>query len=136
MARKRRHNNLQAGELNLTAMIDVAFQLLSFFIVTSHPMDVIAHLTAPAASPSPGKTPINQSGVVRIKILSDGSLTVNGGTIDQGGLDRVLGGMARFDKGITVLILCTAQSPHSKLVEVLDVCAKEGLSNLALLSAD
>ena len=28
MARKKRKSNLQAGELNLTAMIDIAFQLL------------------------------------------------------------------------------------------------------------
>ena len=44
MARKRRRNSFNAGELNLTAMIDVAFQLLSFFLVTAHPVDVLTNL--------------------------------------------------------------------------------------------
>ena len=35
MARKRRRSTFTAGELNLTAMIDVAFQLLSFFLVSA-----------------------------------------------------------------------------------------------------
>ena len=41
MARKRWKSDARPGELNLTAMIDVAFQLLSFFLITVHPVDVL-----------------------------------------------------------------------------------------------
>ena len=44
MARKKRTQEWHAGELNLTAMIDVAFQLLNFFVITTHPVDVFANL--------------------------------------------------------------------------------------------
>src|SRR5512133_3957383 len=45
MARKRRTNDWVAGELNLTAMIDVALQLLNFFLIAAHPIDVYTKLS-------------------------------------------------------------------------------------------
>ena len=58
MARKRKKTEIHPGELNLTAMIDVAFQLLSFFIITVHPVDVLAHLDVfrPSAEQSANKS--------------------------------------------------------------------------------
>ena len=55
MARNRRISGNVAGELNLVAMIDVAFQLLSFFLITVAPVDALTHL--PVARP-PERHPV------------------------------------------------------------------------------
>lgn len=137
MARKRRRSSSQAGELNLTAMIDVAFQLLSFFIITVKPIDVMVHLNvsrpSPDAAPKQQERPLN---VLRIKIFPDGGYDMNGQPTTKENLDSVLTYLAKLDKEQTVLILCTSLSPHSKLIEVLDVCAKAGLVSLSVVSAD
>ena len=51
MARKRRTGRNGAGELNLVAMIDVAFQLLSFFLITVVPHDVMTNIMVTRPSP-------------------------------------------------------------------------------------
>ena len=89
MARKRRRNDAQAGELNLTAMIDVAFQLLSFFIITVHPVDVLANLNVFRPSPEKraqeSQVPAN---MIRIMVHPDGSYFVNDRPVSREVLDR------------------------------------------------
>ncbi len=50
------------------------------------------------------------------------------------GLDRQLGTYARFSKTATVTIRCMEDSPQSRLIQVLDVCAKHKLRNLSIFS--
>jgi biopolymer transport protein ExbD len=137
MARKRRQQELKAGELNLTAMIDVAFQLLSFFIITVHPVDVLAHLNVFRPSPEKrqqeSQVPVN---MIRITILPEGGFTVNDRDVGPRALEKTLTQLAGLDKSQTILIVCTSMSPHSKLIDLLDLCAKVGLINLSVVSAD
>ena len=44
MARKRKGMDAPEGELEMTPMIDVVFQLLIYFIVTIKPVDVVTNL--------------------------------------------------------------------------------------------
>jgi biopolymer transport protein ExbD len=137
VARKRKKTELRPGELNLTAMIDVAFQMLSFFIVTSHPVDVLANLdvfrpSAEAATAESRAKPPPK--MIRIQIFPDG-FTVNDRPIDLQDMDRILTKLAALDTTQTILIMCASQSPHGKLIDVLDLCAKAGLVNLSVVSA-
>jgi biopolymer transport protein ExbD len=135
MARKRKKQEIHAGELNLTAMIDVAFQLLSFFIITVHPVDVITHLNvfrpAPDAAPTTNAQPAK---MIRITIYREG-YTINDKAVDVRQLEALLFKLADLDKKQTILIMCNVQSLHSELVEVLDLCAKAGLVNLSVVSS-
>ena len=135
MARKRRKSDWRAGELNLTAMIDVAFQLLSFFIITTHPIDVLAHLNvfrpAPDAVKDKSEVPVN---MIRIQVFADG-YTLNDRFVTSETLGALLKKLAALDKNQTILIICEGDSQHSKLVEALDLCAREGLVNLSVVSA-
>jgi len=134
MSRKRKRNAFNAGELNLTAMIDVAFQLLAFFIITVRPVDVMATLTVYRPSPVDITTPVSQPPMVRIQILPDG-LAINDRDVTAAELNVLLLELAKIDKVQTVLLLCADAAPHKRLVEVLDTCAKVGLSNLSVVSA-
>ena len=135
MARKRKRIESRPGELNLTAMIDIAFQLLNFFVITSHPMNVVAHLDVFRPSPeiNPPKT-AKPPPVIRVQIFEDGFL-LNDRPVDMRKLVDVLTTMAGYDKKQTVLIQCSSQSTHGQLIDVLDLCAKVGLVNLSVVSS-
>ena len=137
MARKKRRSHMNAGELNLTAMIDVAFQLLSFFIMTMKPTDVLAQLDV--SRPAPDKRAIQQSkpiNVLWITILADGSFILNDHPIKKENLDQQLTQLGALDKTQTVIVACTPKSSHGKMVEILDLCAKAGLESLSVVSID
>ncbi len=137
MARKKRRSSINAGELNLTAMIDVAFQLLSFFILTMKPTDVLAQLNI--SRPAPDKHSTQQSkpvNLVWIKILADGSFILNDRPVKKETLDLQLTQIGALDKTQTVIVACTPKSSHGKMVEVLDLCSKAGLESLSVVSID
>jgi len=135
MARKRKKIELRAGELNLTAMIDVAFQLLSFFIITVRPTDVFTNLDVfrPMADPhaDPAAKPPN---LVRIGVYQDG-YTVNDNQATLEVLDKALAKVAAIDAGQTLMLTVSSASQHGQLVKALDLCAKNGLTSLSIVSA-
>ena len=134
MGRKRRKSNFQAGELNLTAMIDIAFQLLSFFIITTKPHDVFSNLdvfrpSAEAAAPQSAVPPK----MIRIQVV-DGGYTINDRPVMLPDLDALLNKLSALDPNQTILIMCRQSSRHADLVGVLDLCSKAGLNNLSVVS--
>lgn len=134
MARVRKKAEIHAGELNLTAMIDVAFQLLSFFVITIHPVDVITQLKVNTPSPESKPSDSKPPNIVKIKVLQDGSFNILGATVGKDELDRTLKRLADNDISSTVLIQCTPHSSHGKLIDVLDSCANNKLINLSVVS--
>jgi biopolymer transport protein ExbD len=137
VARKRRQTSLQAGELNLTAMIDVAFQLLSFFLVTSHPVGVMVHLNVSLPSPGAALSPTQRApNLFRVKILPDGGLEMNGNPTTPEEFNSAATQLAKLDREMNVMILCTPDSPHRRLIDVLDLCSKVGLTALSIISTN
>jgi len=134
MARKRRRSTFTAGELNLTAMIDVAFQLLSFFLISAHPVDVLTNLDVFRPQADTKSPQESQAKVIRVTVFPDG-FTINDRGVDSRQLTSLLGKLADLDKTQTVLIQCTNESPHGKLIELLDICSKLGLVNLSVVSS-
>ncbi|MEI6787241.1 MAG: biopolymer transporter ExbD [bacterium] len=134
MARKRRRSTFTAGELNLTAMIDVAFQLLSFFLISAHPVDVLTNLDVFRPQADTKSQQESQAKVIRVTVFPDG-FTINDRGVDSRQLTSLLGKLADLDKTQTVLIQCTNESPHGKLIELLDICSKLGLVNLSVVSS-
>jgi biopolymer transport protein ExbD len=134
MARKRKKQELPSADLPMTPMIDVVFQLLIYFLVTIHPVDVFANLDV--FRPSPEATqekPEQPPKMIRVTIFPDG-FSINDKPVDLPELDRLMTKLASIDKTQTILIMCTAMSPHEKLIQVLDLCAKNALVNLSVVS--
>ena len=134
MARKRRRSTFTAGELNLTAMIDVAFQLLSFFLISAHPVDVLTNLDVFRPQPDQTAPPATPPKIIRVTVFADG-YTINDRGVDSRQITSLLGKLAEYDKTQTVLIQCLNESPHAKLIELLDICSKLGLVNLSVVSS-
>ena len=140
MARKRYRADNHPGELNLTAMIDVAFQLLSFFLLAIKPVDVFANLDA--FRPSPEKTNVSTPSSPMIKIMvlpmnpgESGVYVMNDTPMTTAQMEAKLKRYADTDPTQTILIMCAKRSTHRQLVELLDKCAKYKLTNLSVVSS-
>lgn len=137
MARKRKRDTSgESGELNMTAMIDVVFQLLIFFLVTQKPIDTMANLDVFRPSPEKKQEQMQTPPkMIRIQIYPDG-FTINDRPVGLAELDGLLAKLAGIDRNQTIMIMCAAQSKHEDLIRVLDLCAKTGLVNLSVISTN
>lgn len=136
MARKRKRNSGEGMELNMTAMIDVVFQLLIYFIVTIQPVDVVAHLDVFRPSPEKKQEQLQTPPkMIRIQIYEDG-FTMNDRAVGLKEMDSLIARLAGIDTKQTIMIMVTGQSKHDSLVQVLDLCAKHGLQNLSVISTN
>jgi len=132
--RSRKKPEGDTSEIPMTPMIDVVFQLLIYFLVTMKPVDVVAHLDVFRPSPEKqAQQPEHPPKMIRITVYADG-FTINDKPVGLPDLDRLVSKLASFDRSQTILIMCTALSPHEKLVQVLDLCAKYQLNNLSVVS--
>lgn len=122
-------------QLEMTPMIDVVFQLLIFFIVTLKQEDILSHLDVIRPAPdTPPKTPPQEDvDLLTVLIFKDG-FVLQGRKVDIKELDRQFTKLASFNKKVSIVIKCTSDSPHIYLMQFLDVCAKNKLTNLALFS--
>ena len=134
MARKKRTQEWHAGELNLTAMIDVAFQLLNFFVLTTHPVDVFANLDV--FRPQAEKVITQQEEqipLLEIFVYKDG-YAMSKKPMGLPELDRKLERIANSSKDSMIIIKCTGDSTQTGLVNVLDLCAKHQLGKISIFS--
>jgi biopolymer transport protein ExbD len=134
MRRSRRIAEEEA-RLDMTPMIDCVFQLLIFFLFTLKIEDVLAHLDVSRPSPDPNAPPPEEKieEMVTIGVFVDG-FTLNDRPMTLATLDRMLSRLARYSKTQTILIKCAPDSPHERLIQALDACSKNGLTNLNVLS--
>ena len=131
--RKRRGGSFNAGELNLTAMIDVAFQLLSFFIITSRPMDVLTNLDVSRPAPDKVVTKDQDQPMIRISVFVDG-YQINDKNVNWNTLSSLMAKLAEMSRTQTILISSVADAPHESLIRVIDLCTQVGLKNVSVMS--
>ncbi len=139
MRRKRIERESPTNDVSMTPMIDVVFQLLIYFLVTFSTPDVLAHLDISRPAPDPSKTEQRTPPkMIRVNIYSEGGFqngySLNGRTVSRVELISILTRLASFSKNQTVLIRCTGDSEHAKLIGVLDICAQCNLSKISVMS--
>ncbi len=134
--RKRARRPVESGDVQMTAMIDVVFQLLIYFIVTIQPVDVIAHLDVFRPSPESKQEQLQTPPkMIRIQIFPDG-FTINDRVVGVAEMEILLARLAAIDTKQTIMIMAAAHSRHEDLIRVLDLCAKNGLQNLSVISTN
>ena len=129
MARKPQEN----PKAEMTPMIDVVFQLMIFFVVTIKQEDIFSKLNA--NRPAPNQASSSESNDTQIKIdIGYSGLIFNGRGVRMNELRSNLKQLSNTSKNATVLIRCTMDSPHGRLVDVLDACNQYGMRNLSIFS--
>lgn len=138
VSHKRRTKRVKTklDDIPMTPMIDVVFQLLVYFVFTFEPIDIFAHLQVyrPAADPN-AKPTDKKPNIVRITVYTD-AYTVNEKRFSKAGVADLLFQLADMDRNQTIMIICTAGSPHKNLVELLDLCTNAGLKKFSIISTD
>lgn len=132
MRRRKSRDIGNEGELEMTPMIDVVFQLLVFFLVTLKPEDIIAQLDV--SRPSPDSAPPVEQPQDMITITIGEVIDMNGRVVSLATLEKTLVRLASYSTSQTVLVKCTLLSMHEKLVQVLDKCSKAGLTNISVFT--
>ena len=154
MGKKRKRIVIDDAEIPMSAMIDVVFLLLIYFIVTQKPIIeetlLSCDLPAPGGSP-PDKPPTMLTiGVMRMMsnptqsseiakkdmnlyFLNNQAWKFNNPSASDD-LKRRLMVMGKDDPKQTIIINCGPNAPHQKLVQLLDACANAGLKTLNIVN--
>ena len=117
----------------MTPMIDVVFLILIYFIATFEPISVMAELEA--ATPITDDVVLHepkQPPLIHIDVFAD-QYRINGKIVAAPELDRLLNKLGASDPTQLVLVSPSQDSAHSRLVEVLDLCAKSELNKLSIV---
>ena len=137
MARKPQDN----PQLDMTPMIDVVFELIIFFVVTIKQEDIFSKLNvnrpAPASSSSSESSDditVNIDIGKRFDGHPNGVILYNRREVLRPELDRYLRDIAKTSKKTPIIIKCADASPHKALIDVLEICYKNGLYSVSVFS--
>ncbi len=122
------------GSQSMSAMTDVVFLLLIFFLVTMSGYVEMTLLEAGLPLSGGGQPELGDTLQVEIG-GSDGPdfLSVNGGPLAPEEFLALMRRYARLQPDVEILIHCDPDSRHRDLVFVLSECALLGLTNLKML---
>jgi biopolymer transport protein ExbD len=152
MRRKRKRRTQADVELNVTAMLDMAFQLLAFFVLTFRPAPVEGQILLRMPPPQPvtnvnagdpaGQDPKNTNPLEglttlvisayanpdgRLRQLAVGDAPIGGLTALEVKLGQVLADPGSvFDQ---VIVQVDSRLHYGPLMEVIDVCTRQKLAN-------
>lgn len=114
---------------NMTPMIDVVFQLIIFFLVSSHLAKQEARLELPLPTAQSGVLDISdETPRLIVNVQADGGLLLAGHRVDSSGLREGLRSRRAKDGDALEVVVRTARDASYRHVQpVLVACAAEGL---------
>jgi biopolymer transport protein ExbD len=118
----------ESPESRLTPLIDVVFQLLVFFILTSTFANPVLDIVLPQLA---GEAEAEKMEAWRVEVDASGNLSMEGETIaveDLGGVVRAL--KAASPGRDTVVVAADAGVAHGRVLEVMQVLGEAGLRHL------
>lgn len=116
------------SEINLTALIDIVFHLMVFvMLTTSFVVSESMELSLPSGKASTGSTAGN---ILRIEIVSDGSVRVDNQPMGIGQMNTVLGARVANDPETKIAIFTTAGVSVQQLISVMDAIYFAGGRNV------
>lgn len=121
----------EAASMQLAPMIDIVFLLLIFFIVTWQFTKSETELAVSVPTAKEGADPERQSGEIVINILADGTIRVEGTTVDLEQLLAKLAPIAAAFENQPVRIRGDGGVEYQRIVEVIDTCQKAGIWNIS-----
>lgn len=119
------------GEVNLTPMIDIIFNLLIFFLIVAVISQKGLNLTLPETSTAE-KRPEKS---LEITVTADKRILFDGEEVAEGDIERRLRdekNKAEGEKADTILLKADVEAPFGKFVVVMDTARKVGLTNLVI----
>ena len=117
--------------VDLTPLIDIVFQLLIFFLLTTtFQNNPSFRVKLPKANNSDVK---QEPKAVMVSVGSDGQIEVDGKVVDDAELERRLCNAGNSDSSTGVNIRADAKAEHQHVVKVMDKAKGCGLERLGIL---
>jgi biopolymer transport protein ExbD len=117
--------------MQLAPMIDILLLLLSFFIIGWQFSRSETELNVSVPTAQEGAEPEQQRGEIIINVLPDGTVRVEGLTVDLLQLHSKLSAIAKQFKNQPVRIRGDAKAEYQHIVKVIDTCQKAGIWNIS-----
>lgn len=134
--RVRDDEGVEDAEFSMAPMIDVVFQLLIFFMVSTTYATREKELGVELPTARSGEEAGGSAEELLINVFRDGRVTLDGRAVDERELARRLDDAARRNRGSQVTIRGDRLTSHERIVAVMDACGVAGLSNLSLGTRD
>ena len=123
---RRREENI----LDVTPLIDIIFQLVLFFMVST------TFVTSPGIEVdlprSSSQTILRDDNEIEIWITSDGAVQVDDVPVDWAGLRSAISAARREDSNTLVIVKADQEVNHGRVVAVMDLARSMGLARLAI----
>jgi biopolymer transport protein ExbD len=129
MASHSRHNDNEIiSDINITPFVDVALVLLIIFMVTA---TYIIAKSIPVDLPEAG-TGEDVVSTFAVTMTNDGNMYLDGTKIDEATLKQKLYAARQHNADIRVIIDADKELLHGKVVHIIDLVRKEGVSKFAI----
>lgn len=118
----------RAVGINMTPMIDVVFQLIIFFLVSSHlaKQEAQLPLPLPVADSSTVPQPVEPKHVV-LNVLEDGSLLLAGRRLERRELESRLAALRAESPELEVKIRADRRVAYGEVEPIMIACYRAGL---------
>jgi biopolymer transport protein ExbD len=140
-----RRKDLQAVEMQMGPMIDMVFLLLVFFMVTAKPVKQESEIDIGLPGTVAQEESVDIPDEQRITIQGDGQIVLNDQPMDKPtsrDLPTLLATLLRFKESADanksealVTIDANDDAKHQRIVDVLNACAKAGISGVTFADA-
>ena len=136
LKRKRKRELSSQDSTPISAMIDIVFLLLIYFILTQKPIIEDTRLNfSPARR---GKSAAQNSAISDFAFLEINENTetylFNGQAISREQLPTYLNHIGKNNKETQLIIFCADNVKHADLVKALDLCRLSSLSNISIMA--
>lgn len=126
----RQKNHREASTLDMTPLVDVVFNLLIFFMLsTTFVTTPGIKINLPEASSKELKV---QEKEVRIALTRKGKIYLNRKLVTLDDVRKTLKQKARINPKMLVIIQADEQVIHGKVVQIMDIAKTAGLNRLAI----
>lgn len=132
--RKKSRGTLPA--LQMTAMMDVVFLLLCFFVTTSVFSQWENEIDIKLPTAKTATVPDRMPGEIILNVARDGSVTINQHALALDELSARLRRVVKFYPGQPVVIRADKATSYNSLIKVVDACRAADVWNFSLATRD
>lgn len=127
----RKKKQAQQTGFQMAPMIDIMFLLLIFFMAAAMYAQWETKMDVTVPTASSGVRAGRQQGEVIVNIDPDGTVVVNGFTLDRDQLLQRLSKVAELYPDQAIIIRADRTTQHDHVMSVLDICRQAGIWNIA-----
>lgn len=115
-------------EINVTPLVDVVLVLLIVFLATSY---LIAQQSFKVELPKASQTVATEARTIAIVVQEDGVILLDGQPVSPEALEADLAARVKANAQLQVVVGADEMVAHGRVVTVMDVARRAGVSKLA-----